>query len=175
VEPTDFVGPPLYRLGSRPLANPSPGKEVSSSLTRVPKIYDATTRPNVVSSPHLAPRGSGSPTARGGGGNTNTTTKEPTKALSATPAQDRDLLLDFEVGSDAVRKQFGSTWWSWDSGLTLNFWRWPEGEQRKAARNGMPAYISGPLPHYFRKAKKPSSESYSLLVKKLSKMTKQNV
>jgi hypothetical protein len=86
-------------------------------------------------------------------------------------AQDRDLLMDFQVGSDAVRKQYGSTWWSWDAGSTFNFWRWPEGEQRTAARDGsMPAYISGTLPHYFRGAKKPNPESYDLLVKKLRKM-----
>jgi hypothetical protein len=85
-------------------------------------------------------------------------------------AQDCDLLLDFQVGSDAVRKQYGSTWWSWDAGSTLNFWRSPEGEQRTAARDGMPAYISGTLPHNFRGAKKPNPESYDLLVKKLQKM-----
>jgi hypothetical protein len=85
-------------------------------------------------------------------------------------AEDRDLLLDHRVGSDAVRKQYASTWRSWDAGSTLNFWRWPEGEQRAAARDGMPAYISGTLPKYFRRAKKPNPELYDLLVKKLQRM-----
>jgi hypothetical protein len=102
---------------------------------------------------------------------TNPPTRPATQSKIATmTAQDRDLLLDFQVGSDAVRKQYGSTWWSWDVGFTLNFWRWPEGEQRTAARDGMPAYISGTLPQYFRGAKKPNPESYDLLVKKLRKM-----
>jgi hypothetical protein len=102
---------------------------------------------------------------KGGGG--VQTSKNKTRT---TTTQHHNLLKDFKVGSNAVRKQYGSTWWSWDAGSTLNFWRWPEGEQRLAARDGMPAHIQGTLPKYFLRAKQPSPESYGLLVTKLKKM-----
>jgi hypothetical protein len=38
-----------------------------------------------------------------------------------------------------------TTWWNWDSGSALFFWRWPE-EFRLEARDGTPIRISGELP-----------------------------
>jgi hypothetical protein len=40
-----------------------------------------------------------------------------------------------------------ASWWGWDVGSSLFFWRWLK-EFRKEARDGMPVRISGMLPMY---------------------------
>jgi hypothetical protein len=40
-----------------------------------------------------------------------------------------------------------ASWWGWDAGSSLFFWRWPS-EFRKEARDGTPVRISGSLPMY---------------------------
>ena len=54
----------------------------------------------------------------------------------------RDEVQDFlVVGQDAI-----STWWEWSNGSLLIFWRWSTLEQRRAARDGMPVFVTGTLP-----------------------------
>ena len=36
-----------------------------------------------------------------------------------------ELQRDLEVGKDAVSRAANSTWWSWEAGSTLFYWRWP--------------------------------------------------
>lgn len=59
-----------------------------------------------------------------------------------------DIRLDAKVGCDALSRAIDTSWWTWDLGSTLLFWRWPN-EVVKEARDGsrlpwkffpMPAY-----------------------------------
>jgi hypothetical protein len=81
-----------------------------------------------------------------------------------------DLLRDGEVGEDALSKLADSSWWNWDKGSTLLFWRCPKGEQRIAARDGMDAYINGSLPNYQVRAGPVKTEVYQLLLPKVKKI-----
>jgi hypothetical protein len=84
--------------------------------------------------------------------------------------QIHDLLQDGEVGEDAIGKASKSSWWSWDQGLTLFFWCWPAGEQRKAAQDGMDAYITGSFPSHQAHARQTKSDVYKLLLPKIQKI-----
>jgi hypothetical protein len=44
---------------------------------------------------------------------------------------------DMEIERDCVRHICDSSWWNWDGGSTLFFWRWPS-EFRKQMRDGNP-------------------------------------
>lgn len=46
-----------------------------------------------------------------------------------------DIFKDGKVGTDALRRILGATWWSWEAGSTLLFWRWAM-NIRKEARDG---------------------------------------
>jgi hypothetical protein len=73
---------------------------------------------------------------------------------------DRELERDAVVGADVLQNYAEADWWNWKGGSTLFFWRWPEGEQRRAARDGMNPWIQGPLPRFEKRAKKPSPEKH---------------
>jgi hypothetical protein len=46
------------------------------------------------------------------------------------------------------------------------FWRWPEGEQRRAARDGMDPYLQAEPPSYKEHASRPKQEAFDLLIPK---------
>ena len=66
----------------------------------------------------------GGASAHGGG----KTGKETSQVL-------QELLADTTAGIDVLNKFSNATWWHWNGGSTLVFWRWPAGMQRRAARN----------------------------------------
>ena len=78
----------------------------------------------------------------------------------------RELLLDAAAGADVIHKIANASWWSWDAGSTLLFWRWPAGEQRSAARDGMTPWIQLPLPQFHRRVKRPAQEKFDLMIPK---------
>jgi hypothetical protein len=80
-----------------------------------------------------------------------------------------ELAKDVSVGFALLAQWAESTWWTWNKGSTLIFWRWPIGERRRAARDGMAPYILGPLPRYMRAARKPKPEMFELILPKLQK------
>jgi hypothetical protein len=98
--------------------------------------------------------------------------KQQQQNLNQEKLQDptTDLLRDGDVGEDALSKLANSSWWNWDKGSTLLFWRWPKGEQQIAARDGMDAYISGPLPNYQVRARPIKTAVYDLLLPKVKKI-----
>ncbi len=49
---------------------------------------------------------------------------------------------NMEVGADAVMRAAHSSWWDWDAGSTLFFWRWPP-EIRSAVRDGTKCLLIG--------------------------------
>ena len=78
-----------------------------------------------------------------------------------------ELLADAEAGRNVLRSFGASDWWSWKQGSTLIFWRWPKGEQRKAARDGMKAFITGPLPANVKPSRPPKPAEKALMFEKL--------
>ena len=58
---------------------------------------------------------------------------------------------DAKVGCDALRRLAYSSWWSWDVGSTLLFWRWPRRYQR-SVRDGTKLFVKKEqLPHHFKR------------------------
>jgi hypothetical protein len=78
-----------------------------------------------------------------------------------------DLVRDTEAGTDILYKICNFTWWNWTSGSTLIFWHWPKGEQRMAARDGMKAWVQGPLPHFTWRARPPKQDKFELILPKI--------
>jgi hypothetical protein len=95
--------------------------------------------------------------------------KEQYKAVFF-PQQTLKLLRDGEVGEDAIRKDGDCSWWNWDRRSTLFFWRWPAGEQRMAAWDGMKAHISDSFPNYQARAHQTKINVYKLLLPKIQKI-----
>jgi len=62
-----------------------------------------------------------------------------------------DIDKDTTAGSQAILQYMSGTWWSWDAGSGLLFWRWPTKQSRAAARDGFEVYVSGRFPHFKRK------------------------
>jgi hypothetical protein len=65
---------------------------------------------------------------------------------------------DLIVGRSCIRHVANASWWEWDGGSTLLFWRWPK-ELRGAARDGLPVWIKGELPNYRRPQRKEPDEN----------------
>ena len=68
--------------------------------------------------------------------------------------QDQELLADGNAGGDVLIQNFGGpgmrdggSYWDWDGGSSLFFWRWPP-KVRKDVRDGTPIWVVGDLPHY---------------------------
>ena len=80
-----------------------------------------------------------------------------------------ELMRDADVGGDVLRNFGEADWWNWSGGSTLIFWRWPEGPQRKAARDGMAPWILGELPNFKRRAKAPPPKDRSMMWSKFEK------
>jgi hypothetical protein len=104
---------------------------------------------------------------RKGGSRKGGQNRKRKKSGSNTQALTEDLVRDTQAGTDILYKICNSTWWNWTSGSTLIFWRWPKGEQRPAARDGMKAWAQGPLPHFTRRARPPKQDKFELILPKI--------
>ena len=59
-----------------------------------------------------------------------------------------ELRKDIEVGTDVISRASNSSWWLWDGGSTILYWRWPA-VYRKSARDGTLLFIEhGKFPRY---------------------------
>ena len=66
---------------------------------------------------------------------------------------------DLEIGRDAVGRAANSTWWNWDAGSTLFFWRWPSWS-KKAVRDGVELFVDwSNLPNYWKRQQWPDEET----------------
>ena len=78
--------------------------------------------------------------------------------------------LDRQAAADCLRYVAQATWWEWDGGSRLFFWRWPE-SVRQPARDGFKSFIRGPLPHYRVPQRKEKDEaSKQKMIPKLVKV-----
>ncbi len=76
--------------------------------------------------------------------------------LNGDERKRKELLKDLKVGRDAIRRAGLSSWWEWDAGSTLLFWRWPE-EYKKDVRDGLEVCVEGQLPEYWAKQRWPEN------------------
>jgi hypothetical protein len=85
---------------------------------------------------------------------------------------DGELLRDGEVGCDVLERFAKATWWKWEGGSTLIFWRWAEGELRRFARDGMEVYITVKLPLNQKPCRPPKSAKRTLILSKIIQVLK---
>lgn len=76
------------------------------------------------------------------------------------PAPAIELYKDVVVGADALKRLAHSSWWSWDIGSTLYYWRWPRRYQ-KSIRDGTKLFVKREqLPRYFKRQMWPSDSKH---------------
>ena len=85
-----------------------------------------------------------------------------------------ELYKDITVGRDALTCLANASWWSWDQGSTVFFWRWPARHQ-KAVRDGTELFVKKDLlPHHFKCQLWPSDRSHwSKMMEKIEKVRSQ--
>lgn len=79
----------------------------------------------------------------------------------------QQLIKDVLLGCDILFKHSNCSWWDWETGSSLVFWRW-QGINKIIARDGMPPFIAGQLPHWKRASKVPSKDKFDLVLEKVS-------
>jgi hypothetical protein len=85
-----------------------------------------------------------------------------------------ELLKDTVAGRSVLSNFAQATWWTWKGGSTLIFWRWPL-PYRRIARDGMPPFITGPLPqHLRRRARPPPKIKLPLICDKVATVMSRN-
>jgi hypothetical protein len=82
------------------------------------------------------------------------------------------LLKDVPKGLLVIGQVLQSTWWEWNEGSSLIFWRWNGLEQIQAARDGMQIFVQSSLPRRDRKLKPPkfSDADRPLVAAKINSM-----
>ena len=87
-----------------------------------------------------------------------------------TSSKNIELNKDLVAGRDAISRCCKSTFWEWDHGSRLLFWRWPKAF-RKEARDGTRVFVKSALPRYTKRQKWPRSETdRSAMLEKLQKV-----
>jgi hypothetical protein len=84
-----------------------------------------------------------------------------------------DLIKDYEVGIDAISRALAASFWEWDDGSTVFFWRWTK-EHRNELRDGLKVwYQRANLPSYWGFQRWPEDPSHrEQLQEKLSKVVR---
>jgi hypothetical protein len=62
-----------------------------------------------------------------------------------------------EGGLDAIRRATCSSWWEWDHGSRIHFWRWPE-EYLATARDGIKPRFKGKPPRWVKPQRVPTDD-----------------
>ena len=84
-----------------------------------------------------------------------------------------NLRFDIECGIQVLTSYQNSSFFGWDNGSTLIFWRWNHYLQHYA-KSGFPAQIASDLPRNFRYARKPKREVHDKLFSKIKKGMQRN-
>ena len=79
------------------------------------------------------------------------------KRTPAVQTQNASILRDLQIGRDALLRAINATYWEWSCGSTLFFWRWPS-HVVEHARDGVPIYVEGKLPHYTSRQRWPPED-----------------
>jgi hypothetical protein len=80
-----------------------------------------------------------------------------------------ELKKDLEVGRDAVGRAANASWWNWDAGSTLFFWRWPKWS-KKSVRDGITLFVDWKrMPSFWKRQQWPTEpHAIAKLKKKLA-------
>ena len=73
---------------------------------------------------------------------------------------------NFDAGADCLRRVANSSWWEWEDGSRILFWRW-KGRER-IMRDGQPHRLTGDLPSFRRRQNKPKDRAG--VVRKITKV-----
>ena len=71
-----------------------------------------------------------------------------------TTPHNLDFIVDYNAGVEALNRVGRSSFWNWDDGSSIFFWRWPK-EIRQECRDGCNIFVKGPLPCFTRKQRMP--------------------
>ena len=83
-----------------------------------------------------------------------------------------EFMKDYLTGLEAVKRAADSTFWDWDAGSSLFFWRWST-DFLKEARDGTKVNVTGKLPRYKKKQQWPKeTEMKEKMMKKWLKIIK---
>lgn len=91
--------------------------------------------------------------------------------------KDSDFALDLRIGIHAIQHYLCATWWKWDAGSGLLFWRFPTDESRLAARDGWPVWwmpSTIPMPSYKKSQAPPKQNVAEQLAEKVSECRMKN-
>ena len=80
---------------------------------------------------------------------------------------------DIEQGRQVLWSYMGSSFFEWDNGSTLIFWRWPN-DTLGWARDGICPYYVDYLPTHKHKAKAPTKDQRAAVWKKFLKSLERN-
>jgi hypothetical protein len=89
------------------------------------------------------------------------------------PPLSRDMLaLHAEAldGGRVLSQNLASSWWDWNKGSALMFWRWNGIDQQRAARFGFPICVKGDLPRWTKPQRPPAPDKIDLVAAKLLKV-----
>jgi hypothetical protein len=79
-----------------------------------------------------------------------------------------DLERNADIGADVLRQVNNATWWAYDRGSALLFWRWNTNKEIVNARDGTPLWVDHEkLPHFQRPQKAPQLEDLLKVAEKL--------
>ena len=78
------------------------------------------------------------------------------------------LRTDVRKGTEGLHGFCESSFFNWNKGSSLFFWRWHPGLQR-VARDGFPAQINSTLPNSYKKSRPPKANVYQKILSKLNK------
>ena len=98
---------------------------------------------------------------------------DPVISSSRTASWSAEFLRDLRIGSEAVTKILNSTFWEWNQGSSLLFWRWPL-EFRRAARDGFPPYFLYEPPHNKSRQGKIKNDEVDVIWSKMKKFLERN-
>lgn len=69
-----------------------------------------------------------------------------------------DFWHDYNVGLDVISRALNASFWEWDAGSMVCFWRWPE-DVRSELRDGVKVlFRARDLPHYWGRQRWPKDE-----------------
>ena len=74
------------------------------------------------------------------------------------------------AGCSVLSQLLSASWWEWDNGSSLVFWRWNGPDQQRHAYLGQPIHVMDDLPHNHRAQRAPADDSIQRVAEKLSKV-----
>ena len=111
--------------------------------------------------------------AGGGDSNCNVSNENDNNAKGVNENIDNDsneiISITGNACAEALFKWSCSSWWKWNLGSRLLFWRW--GSSAQHALLVFKPWVQSPLPHYFKRMVKPNKDLFPRYLDKLTDVT----